>query len=590
MSGSPDFYTLGTVGEPVAGRVSFAFGPVWLVESADLFQDNFPQNGTLMGPVRIDMARDINPAANPDILPGDSLAVSVGANYSVMQGFWARTPSVIPGGGLESAPDGRASVYCYVRSSGGEPPATMQAAETGKWTLLRFPCTGAGPTPGGFYQFQMDSLYDDPGMDHAGRDLFCFDLNDDAFTPPDRIDFYFSATDTDGKTVYWSEEAGHTDDQSAAEAMPMEMQCLPSGNADILYVEDSGGQGREYFDTAFQLLNVAPDRFDVRAADSCVGNSLGSRATADQVLGAYRTIIWNSGDCAVGTIGDGSGAPEKSPDAQLLNVFLDEKSGVNPGLYLSGDNIAEEMKLLASPPMVTLLGTYMNYDLLFGDHRAAGHRTTPLLIGLMPGTIFQSDSPPGEPDSLYADATGAGGGFDVLQPALTATAQMYYDGDTGHTAIVSQTTPNAVGQNARVLLSGFSYHTIADDTPEVPIDRAEHLIRILLWMENEVDIPTGGETKAVFVNGLAQNYPNPFNPSTHIHFSLSERSHVSIRVYNVLGQLVRTLVDEDRGAGNYTDVLWNGTNRAGEPVASGVYFYKMAAKNFVKTRKMVLLK
>jgi hypothetical protein len=88
---------------------------------------------------------------------------------------------------------------------------------------------------------------------------------------------------------------------------------------------------------------------------------------------------------------------------------------------------------------------------------------------------------------------------------------------------------------------------------------------------------------------LQQNYPNPFNPSTNIVFTLNKQSDVSIAVYNMLGQKVRTLVNDTRKAGAY-QVAWNGTNDVGKKVSSGIYFYRIEAGNFVDTKKMVLMK
>jgi hypothetical protein len=88
---------------------------------------------------------------------------------------------------------------------------------------------------------------------------------------------------------------------------------------------------------------------------------------------------------------------------------------------------------------------------------------------------------------------------------------------------------------------------------------------------------------------LSQNYPNPFNPSTTIEYSLAERSRVRLTVYNILGQRVNTLIDEERPAGTYT-IEWNGANARGHPVASGVYFYRLSAGDFAEVRKMVLVK
>jgi hypothetical protein len=88
---------------------------------------------------------------------------------------------------------------------------------------------------------------------------------------------------------------------------------------------------------------------------------------------------------------------------------------------------------------------------------------------------------------------------------------------------------------------------------------------------------------------LSQNYPNPFNPSTTIEFALPTASHVNITVYNVLGQKVRTLVDEYLPAG-YKSVVWNGDDGYGRQIASGIYFYMMTAKNYQSSKKLILLK
>ena len=91
------------------------------------------------------------------------------------------------------------------------------------------------------------------------------------------------------------------------------------------------------------------------------------------------------------------------------------------------------------------------------------------------------------------------------------------------------------------------------------------------------------------ITELHDNFPNPFNPDTQIAFSLSKQSHVQITVYNIKGQLVRTLVDEECDADNYT-VTWNGADNNSKTASSGVYFYKMKTDNFLSTKKMILMK
>lgn len=88
---------------------------------------------------------------------------------------------------------------------------------------------------------------------------------------------------------------------------------------------------------------------------------------------------------------------------------------------------------------------------------------------------------------------------------------------------------------------------------------------------------------------LEPNYPNPFNPTTSIRYALPASGHVTLRIYNVLGQSVRTLVDGTVEAGVH-DVLWDGSDDTGIPVASGVYFYRLTAGDFEQSRKMVLIK
>jgi hypothetical protein len=88
---------------------------------------------------------------------------------------------------------------------------------------------------------------------------------------------------------------------------------------------------------------------------------------------------------------------------------------------------------------------------------------------------------------------------------------------------------------------------------------------------------------------LSQNYPNPFNPSTTIKYALPAPTHVELKVYNVLGQMVKVLVNEDQKAGQYS-VVWDGTNPDGDQAATGVYFYQLKTGDFTTSRKMMLLK
>ena len=94
--------------------------------------------------------------------------------------------------------------------------------------------------------------------------------------------------------------------------------------------------------------------------------------------------------------------------------------------------------------------------------------------------------------------------------------------------------------------------------------------------ENNKQIPTNFT--------LSQNYPNPFNPNTTIEYSIPKRSHVTIKVYDLLGREIATLINEEKPAGNYS------VNFDGSDLSSGIYFYRLTASEFNQTKKLILIK
>jgi hypothetical protein len=115
-------------------------------------------------------------------------------------------------------------------------------------------------------------------------------------------------------------------------------------------------------------------------------------------------------------------------------------------------------------------------------------------------------------------------------------------------------------------------------------------VPLILEVSNQmnVEIAKGSEsTPRQF--SLSQNYPNPFNPQTSIRYALPQDAQVRLSVYNLLGQKVKTLVDEHQSAGHKT-VWWDGKDEKGDQVASGVYLYRLEAEKFSEVKKMLLLK
>jgi hypothetical protein len=112
--------------------------------------------------------------------------------------------------------------------------------------------------------------------------------------------------------------------------------------------------------------------------------------------------------------------------------------------------------------------------------------------------------------------------------------------------------------------------------------------------EIQIDCPTSTDgddegTPKPSNYALSQNYPNPYNPVTQITYQLPQPGVVSLKIYNVQGQLVRTLVNEYKPAGTHS-ISWNGRNDLGMEVSSGIYFYRIQAGSFTETKRMILIK
>jgi len=133
----------------------------------------------------------------------------------------------------------------------------------------------------------------------------------------------------------------------------------------------------------------------------------------------------------------------------------------------------------------------------------------------------------------------------------------------------------------------YSPYSVAKDDPAPYAARTQALGEILVWFGYT---PTFGTTptpsSGVF---FAKNYPNPFNPMTTIEWSIPRAGDLSIKIFNVKGELVRTL--HDGFSAVQSGVMeWNGTNDSGRDVASGVYFYEVRSGDNVSVNKMALVK
>jgi hypothetical protein len=133
---------------------------------------------------------------------------------------------------------------------------------------------------------------------------------------------------------------------------------------------------------------------------------------------------------------------------------------------------------------------------------------------------------------------------------------------------------------------GFINVTVRAGEEKIRLDEAKLLID---YESGHTDVEEDETASHIEGFELSQNYPNPFNPETQVSFSLPEEAKVSLAVYNVSGQKVRTLLDSGLPAGSYT-VTWDGKDNQGISVASGVYFCRLQAGEKVSTKKMTLVR
>jgi len=245
-------------------------------------------------------------------------------------------------------------------------------------------------------------------------------------------------------------------------------------------------------------------------------------------------------------------------------------------------------------------------DVPFGPHGIGGGFRQGDYIGISSGVgrivPFWMDCRT-EPDNtnLYQVFTAP---IDVLcpNPNLTVQAQTIYKNElvdfcaqdwiktAGTFDIQNGGSAVFVAGNSVTLNSGFTAESGSYLSVRVAQDVPPPSLVMLGVPENkkkENTKNTVGQVPADF--GLSQNYPNPFNPSTVINYALKNDVHVLIRIYDILGRLVRTLADENQTAG-YKSVTWDGNNENGYSVSSGLYICELRAGTFTGRKKMVVIR
>ena len=179
----------------------------------------------------------------------------------------------------------------------------------------------------------------------------------------------------------------------------------------------------------------------------------------------------------------------------------------------------------------------------------------------------------------------------VRIPEFEDNVMIEYSSDAGRTwNLIVSSTPNDSGYLWSPIPEAVSDSCLIRITSkaENPVSATSaDFFTILAETTDVVEQKTEGALPAGFT--LHQNYPNPFNPSTKIEFSLPRTTRVTLDIYNITGRRVKRLVDEELPSGHWS-VVWNGEDESGAEVASGVYFYRIKTSEYIRTKKMVIIR
>ena len=323
------------------------------------------------------------------------------------------------------------------------------------------------------------------------------------------------------------------------------------------------------------IANLAasnPSDTSVRLTWTATGDD-GSVGTASQYEIRYSTSLiteanWNSA-ALVGSVP----APQASGTSEQFDViglnqevtyYFAVKASDEVPNWSALSNVASSTTIDLTPP-----AAIMDLSAITGDDD---------------GTIVLGWTAPGD-DGM----NGSAGLYEIRFSQNEINDSNWFDASLNTTPLL----PLAAGEYQSFTLTGLTpgqlyytaiktYDNSGNQSLISNVDSAEAGFDLVTDInDTESDLPTDFE--------LSQNYPNPFNPTTTISFSLPEQSYVDLSIYNVNGQKITTLVDQNLHAGVHT-FEWDGNSVSGNQVATGIYIYRIQANSYTDSKKMVLMK
>lgn len=434
-------------------------------------------------------------------------------------------------------------------------------------------------------------VHNDDGQIIPNR--FAFDLPDTGFLfPGDVLHYYISGTDELMGTMQTATMPADTtgfsnmEDHLAFDPL-FTVRALPSVNitndnlqqdVSVLFWNDGGKASRLAWNSALinngLIIGENCDVYYTAAPWSDVGNGLGQKATPEQLAG-YSIILYTSGNL--------TNEAMTEADAWLISQWLEQE---DKHLLATGDNLMSELN---STSAVTqeLLADKFGVQVLGGDIRPMiGGQSTALVMADAGNPVFAFDQ-----EWLANGGCPSVNTFDAVEILSGAARLASFTNAAGNPGFSYSAATLCQNQGTVVslpfALDYVSTSTDGEGNSYGMSARSYLLRRILDYFGQTGPIIIADTPDAVKL--MAVNHPNPFNPSTSIEFVLPATGHMSVKIFDVRGNLIETLLDEQRAAGP-GQVTWHGTDAQGGKVSSGVYFYEVRTGTEVRVQKMALVK
>ncbi|MBE0567851.1 MAG: T9SS type A sorting domain-containing protein [Krumholzibacteria bacterium] len=550
-------------------------GPQFSARDIDLAQDNFPTIGQVdylnLGDndVRFDMARNISLQAHQLNDPGDSI---------IFDAKVVRAGAVMVG---------LPRMYYKVKAN-----PVFDAYRSG------FPLEG---------YVVCDSAKNNVGAWVINK--YFADLPDEDFLyPGDILHYYFWAQDDVLGDVQTNTLPADTTGFSNFDPYQLpgvvgtypdafRVRALPSVKADlthpaVLFWNDfatRGGQ-QEWHGALANLglvMGVDYDTYLTQGPSSGVGNGLGGRATQFHLDG-YSDMLYSAGDLGSYTLANGDFQGDPSKDAELLALWMGQ---TDKDIFLTGDGLASNLQASGSITQ-NFLENFMGVSVTSNNLRPLiGTQTAPRVLVEGGNPVFTSVS------SWIAyggcalinqfDAVTTVGGAQRIAQFANAS------GAPGGYAYSAATLYDLVGGNSVISMPYDLLYVYTDADEGAKADaalsaRARLLQDVLVYFGispnpgTRTDVPAAGQF-------AVKAYPNPFNPKTTIAYTVPRTGQATLKIFNVRGELVKTLVNGLVEQGS-AQIEWDGSDNAGGKVSSGVYFYEFRQGENVASSKMTLLK